>query len=76
MKVTWQPDDVKAGVEVARGTGGAGYSIIIFQFMQEGPRYCVYTQVNHTASIPMTKEGLAAYLNENSFQPAILFKSC
>lgn len=72
MKVTWQADDIKAGVAVMRGRSAGDEGIIIFQHMQEGPRYCVYTVKTHTASAPMNKEGLAQYLNDNSFQPAVL----
>ena len=72
MKVTWQADDVKAGVAVVRGSSEDTRSIILFQHVHEGPRYCVYTVKSHTASAPMNRDGLAQYLNENGFQPAML----
>lgn len=39
MKVTWQADDIKAGVAVCRGYTGAGTEgVIVFQYIHnEGP---------------------------------------
>lgn len=72
MKVTWQADDIKAGVAVMRGSIEDTRGLILFQHMQEGPRYCVYVIKTHTVSQPMTKDVLAQYLTSDGFQPAVL----
>ena len=70
MKVTWQADDIKSGMEI-NTRGGQNPARIMWQQVDgEGVRYCVVHA--DKVSMYMTKPELAVQLTESGFVPAAL----
>lgn len=70
MKVTWQADDIKAGLTINTRHGGVPRTLMYQQVPNEGVRYCIVGADQVSAA--MSKPDMAAYLTENGYVPAVL----
>lgn len=70
MKVTWQAEDIKRGIQVVRNISPKGNHAIYWQVGND-IRYCLSLE-DYSLSPAMTKEEMAEYLNSHGYKPAAL----
>lgn len=71
MKVIWEEDDIKPGINVGRPVRLERYKIGYHDASPKPVRYTLNSDQDGMVLGPMTKEDLAAWLNRNGELPAV-----